>query len=311
MSLFQRFLGNLVKYGLEYFGLYYSEYDGTCIDNEDPEEQGRIKVRVPNVAGNDPIGDWAWPNMPIAGMDKGSFWVPDVDDPVIVTFRNGDPSFPRYTGGWWPSVKGGDNFTPEGAYTDGKPTRKIFRTSSGHELTFDDNPEDQTIKLIWADKTDEADPKFSFFSFTKEGNIQMATHVGSFMEMRTTEGDELNMIVDMNGNSIIQDVDGVKILDASGNVLELTDGKYQIIAPGEMIITSPSVNIKAGGVLVGDVAEDKALKGTSFMAWWNATFLVWLNTHIHPTGVGPSGPAATPHVAPADTLVLTDKLKMQ
>jgi len=309
--LFDKFFDRLLKYGLEYFGLYYGEYDGTCTSNEDPEEQGRIQVRVPNVTGNTPIGAWAWPSMPAGGFDKGMFWVPDVNDPVVVTFRNGNPSYPKYRGGYWPNVKDGDKYAPEGAYTDGVPTKKILKTKAGHELTFDDNPDDLTIKLIWADKTDPAAPKFTFFAITKEGNVQMANHVGAFLELRAKEGDELNMLMDKYGNSFIQDKDGVKIVDASGNAFTLTEGVAQLIGTDQFIVNVPGINFKTGGLEIGDVATDKALKGTSFMAWWNSTFLTWLNTHTHGTGVGPSSPPLAPHVAPADALVLTDKIKMQ
>jgi hypothetical protein len=307
-SLFETFFGNLLKHGLEYFRLYYSEYDGTCVDNEDPKEQGRIKVRVPHVAGNDPIGVWAWPKARWAGRNCGDFCVPDVDDPVIVTFRNGNPSYPRYAGGWWPNVGGQDNFTPTGAYVDGKPVVRIFRTKAGHELSFSDEPGNLGCKFIWHDP--EGD-KYSFIAFTAEGNIQMATHVGSFLEMRTKEGEEANLFVDKDGNSIIQDKDGIKIAEKTGNVIELKEGAIQIIGQKDVIINSQSVNMKTGGVTIGDVATDSAVKGTSWMLWWNSAFLPWLNAHTHGTGVGPSSPPLAPTMAPADKLVLTDKLKMQ
>jgi hypothetical protein len=200
------------------------------------------------------------------------------------------------------------NFVPDGAYTNGKPTARIFRTKAGHEVSFDDNPESLTCKFIWHDPVKDL---YTFIAFTKEGNIQMANHKGSFFEMRAKDDDELNMLVDMHGNTIVQDKDGTKIVDADGNVLELKKDTIQFIGKKNFIVNVPSINLKTGGVEIGDVATDKAMKGTSFMAWWNATFLTWLNSHTHPTGVGPSGPPLAPHVAPADTLVLTDKLKTQ
>jgi hypothetical protein len=117
--------------------------------------------------------------------------------------------------------------------------------------------------------------------------------------------------MDKHGNSIIQDKDGIKIVDASGNAFSLTEGAAQLIGTDQFIVNVPGINFKTGGVEIGDVATDSAIKGTSFMAWWNSVFLPWLNTHTHGTGVGPSSPPLAPHVAPADALVLTDKLKMQ
>jgi len=99
-SIFQIFIDRLFTMGLEYFGRFYGMYRGTCKDNEDPEEQGRILVRVPAVTGKDTHGEWAWPIMPWAGKDSGDVKVPDVNDPVYVVFENGDPNEPMYIGGW-------------------------------------------------------------------------------------------------------------------------------------------------------------------------------------------------------------------
>lgn len=308
-SMFERFMHNLLRYGLEYFKLYYSEYDGTCMDNKDPEEQGRIMVRVPQVCGNESIG-WAWPKMPWAGKDSGAFIVPDVNDPVIVTFRNGNVRYPRYQGGWWPKVDGTDNFASGfDAYTDGVPTKRAFRTKAGHELSFQDDPENLGCKFVWHDP---ANDKYTFVAFTKEGNVQIATHVGSFLEMRTTEGDELNMLVDKNGSSIIQDKDGIKLIDASGNVIEMKQDLVQIISKKNVVLNSQSINAKTGGMSIGDVANESAVKGTSWLSWWNSTILPWLMAHTHPTGVGPSGPPSPPLLqAPTAKQLLTDKLKVQ
>ena len=309
MTLFDRFMNNLLKYGLEYFQLYYSEYDGVCTNNEDPKQQGRIKVQVPQIGGNAPLGDWAWPKPLWGGRDSGSFMPPDVGDPVLVTFRNGNPSYPRYQGGSWPNVNSSDNFYPIGGYVDGKPVVRGFRTKAGHELTFSDEEGNPGCKFIWHDPVND---KYSFVAFTADGNIQMGTHVGSMFEMRAKDGEDLNMMVDSRGNSIIQDVDGIKIVDASGNVVELKANAIQIIGTKDVVINSQSVNIKTGGVEIGDVATDSAVKGTSWLAWWSSTVLTWLLAHTHPTGVGPSGPPLPPPLQPPNQqLLLTDKLKMQ
>lgn len=308
MDLFNRWLKKLYLYGLEYFQLYYSVYRATCMDNEDPEEQGRIRVRVPAVSGSDTIGNWAWPITPWAGRDSGSFVVPDVNDPVYVMFENGKADYPMWMGGWWPKP-GGDNFAEGlGAYKNGKPTKRIFKTKAGHELSFEDDPETLSCKLVWHNP---AEDQYSFFAFTKDGSVQMANHQGAFMEFRTKDGDELVMIMDKTGNQFSMNKDGTKLVDQNGNLIELKKGAVQILSPDAVVVNAPSINLKTGGVDIGDIATDEAVKGTTFLAWWKAVFLVWLNTHIHPTGVGPSGPAQVPAQAPVDKTVLTQKLKMQ
>jgi hypothetical protein len=307
VSLFTTFYNRFLTRGLEYFGRYYSFYDGVCVDNKDPDEQGKIRVLVPQVGGNKPLGRWAWPRPPWGGRNSGFLVVPDINDPVEVVFRNGDPSYPKYSGGSWPNVKGNDNFTPTGAYVDGEPLVRIFRTKSGHELSFSDDPDNLGCKFIWHDPEND---KYTYVVFTKDGNIQMATHKGSVFEMRATDDDgDLNMMLDSRGNSIIQDVDGIKIIDASGNVFELKSDTVQILGTKDVVVNSQAINLKTGSVVGGDGAAEHAVRGTTWFQWFMTKFLPHYLSHIHPTGVGPSSALTNvpPLENPVQTDVLTDK----
>ena len=183
LSLFERWLDKVYRFGFEYFGLFYGVYKGTCMENDDPEQQGKIRVRVPAVSGNNVVGSWAWPISTWAGKDSGFFCVPDVGDPVCVMFENGKGSCPMWLGGWWPKVDGENNFAAGmGAYNgDGGPTKRIFKTKAGHELSFEDDPDNLSVKLVWHNK--EGD-KHSFVALTGDGSVQMANHKGCFLELR-------------------------------------------------------------------------------------------------------------------------------
>lgn len=311
-SLFLTFLKNLVERGMEYFKRYYGAYRATCMDVKDPNKQGRIKVRVPIVTGKGTHQTWAWPMMPMGGKAKGSFWVPDEGDPVYVMFENGDARYPMYFSGYWPNP-GDNNFAPEDAYeSDGEtPSKRIFRTKAGHELSFEDNAENLSVKMIWKDGTDPDNEKFSFFAITPDGSIQMANHKGCMVDMRAKDGEELIMVVDATGNSLTMDKDGIKAIDATGNIIEMKKDTVQVIGTKNFILNCPSVNVKTGGMAIGDVAVESTLKGTSWLAWWTSTVLIWLNTHTHPTGVGPSGPPLSPAQPPQKEQLLTDILKVQ
>lgn len=309
MDLFMRFFRKFTKYGLEYFGKFYSEYDGSCVDNQDPDEQGRIIVKVPCVAGNSPIGAWAWPKPAWAGKNSGTFIVPDVGDPVTVTFMNGNPSMPRYTGGAWPKPAGKDNFTPTGMYVNKVPVVRAFRTKAGHELSFCDDPENLGVKFIWHDPGKDI---YTFFAITKDGSVQVANHKGAVLEMRAADDDaDLNMIIDSRGNSIIQDKDGIKVIDKNGNAIELKDGIVQVTGNGDVVITSDNVNVKTGSVVLGDGSKQPSVRGKAWFDWFNNTFLKHYMAHVHPTGVGPSGPMAPPPlVPPIEQDILTQNVKV-
>lgn len=308
-SLFQRFFSNFMKYGLEWFGLYYGEYDGVCVNNKDPEEQCRIKLTCPPVAGNKEIGTWAWPRFMWSGKDSGTVMVPDAGDPVCVTFRNGRPSYPMYTGASWPNVKGTNNYTPTGVYVNGVPYVRMIRTKAGHELSFSDDPDNLNCKFIWHHP---ADDKFTFFTINKDGSVQVSNHKGAVFEMRATEDDaDLNMLVDSRGNSIIQDKNGTKIVDATGNVVEMKEDVVQVIGNKDVIVNSQAVNLKTGSVIIGDNAQQYVVRGTAWYQWFIGTFIPHYLAHTHGTGVGPSGPPMPPPLQnPVQTDVLTDKAKV-
>lgn len=82
-------------------------YDGVVIDDADPDGHGRVRVKVEGVL--DEGSDWAWPvGNPGGGKARrGLFVVPEVGSTVAVYFCQGDPSAPRYLGGFWgPEVDG-------------------------------------------------------------------------------------------------------------------------------------------------------------------------------------------------------------
>ena len=127
--IFKDFIYKLRMFGLEYFKRYYGLYRGIVFDNEDPDNLGRVQLYVPQIYGDKAYKYWAWPRGQYAGKDKGSFFVPDKDDPVWVTFENGDAKFPVWEHGHWSEKQ-----VPETA----TPVNKVLKTTSGHMIEWDD-----------------------------------------------------------------------------------------------------------------------------------------------------------------------------
>jgi len=69
----------------------------------DPEGISRVKIRLLSFDGVDDQDAeiWARVAVPFAGNNRGSFFIPDVDDEVLVSFVNGDPRQPVVIGGLW------------------------------------------------------------------------------------------------------------------------------------------------------------------------------------------------------------------
>lgn len=124
------------KYGLEYFGRYYSCYRATVSENEDPEHLGRLKLKIPEVHKS-VLDYWAWPKGMFAGKNKGFFAIPDIGDAIWVEFEKGDPNFPVWNYGWW-----GENQLDKAA---DKPSKYLFQTGKGQRLLFNDDEGSITV----------------------------------------------------------------------------------------------------------------------------------------------------------------------
>lgn len=72
---------------------YPGVYRGTVYSTKDPLQQGRLKLRVPQLFA-DQQTEWAWP-IKISGVETPT---PDVGQGVWVMFEGGDPAYPIWHG---------------------------------------------------------------------------------------------------------------------------------------------------------------------------------------------------------------------
>ena len=70
---------------------YIGKYRGVVVANDDPMQQRRVEVTVPEV---DPAPAWAQP----AGDDVEHTESPAIGVEVWVEYDNGDPAYPRWVG---------------------------------------------------------------------------------------------------------------------------------------------------------------------------------------------------------------------
>lgn len=75
---------------------YFGKYRGTVVDNADPTERARLKVRVPSVLGEAEV--WARPCVSYVGDNVGLRLLPEPDTGVWVEFEGGDPTHPLWSG---------------------------------------------------------------------------------------------------------------------------------------------------------------------------------------------------------------------
>jgi uncharacterized protein involved in type VI secretion and phage assembly len=79
---------------------FYGKYRGIVMSNSDPDQSGRIQVKVPSVLGA-ANGVWADPCLPYADNKAGVYIVPPAGAQVWIDFEEGDPERPVWTGCFW------------------------------------------------------------------------------------------------------------------------------------------------------------------------------------------------------------------
>lgn len=126
--------------------------EAIVIDNVDPEQLGRVKLKFP-LLPEMPESFWARLVMPMAGRERGWMTIPEIDDEVLVAFVHGDINHAIVLGSLFNGVD-----TPPYANEDGANNLRVFQSRSGHRLTFDDTDgaerielclHNEEIRLIW------------------------------------------------------------------------------------------------------------------------------------------------------------------
>lgn len=107
---------------------FIGKFRATVTNNEDPNGLGRVRVKAPDVYGDEESG-WALPASPYTGNGVGLFLIPPTGASVWVEFEHGNSEFPIWAGGFW-----GDNEAP---VLMGDPKIKILKTSTA-SITLDD-----------------------------------------------------------------------------------------------------------------------------------------------------------------------------
>jgi uncharacterized protein involved in type VI secretion and phage assembly len=119
---------------------------GVVTNNKDDQGLGRVKVRLPWLSDDD--SDWARVVSIGAGDGRGLFWLPEVNDEVLVACEHGDTGRLYVLGPLWnPKAKPPkDNQSVVDA--QGQVTQRIIKSRSGHTITLDDTTGSGKISIV-------------------------------------------------------------------------------------------------------------------------------------------------------------------
>jgi uncharacterized protein involved in type VI secretion and phage assembly len=100
--------------------------------NNDPQGLGRVKLSLP-WRKPDFVTDWVRILASMGGKARGTYFLPEVGDEVLVAFERDDIRYPYVLGALW-----SEKDKPPEANANKKNDIRIIKSRKGHMLRFDD-----------------------------------------------------------------------------------------------------------------------------------------------------------------------------
>jgi uncharacterized protein involved in type VI secretion and phage assembly len=126
-------------------GRWYGLYPALVSDIKDPDNMGRVKVTLPwsPDTGSGKYEAWARVATLMGGNNRGSWFIPDTNDEVLIGFEAGDPRRPYVVGGLW----NGTDAPPESMDGSGNNYKKVLCSRNGVKITLDDSDGRESLVL--------------------------------------------------------------------------------------------------------------------------------------------------------------------
>ncbi len=210
-------------------GRWYGVFPALVADIKDPDGQGRVLVTLPwsPDTGGGRYEAWARLATLMGGNNRGSWFVPDVNDEVLVVFEAGDPRRPYVIGGLW----NGSDQPPDTMDGAGQNNRKVLRSRNGVKLTLDDT----------------------------SGQEQLILETPGGQKLTLKDGPGTVEIVDSNGNSIKLEPSGITITAAA----KVTINASQVAVSAGMVTVDAGMS-KFSGVVQCDTLISNSVISASY-----------------------------------------------
>jgi phage protein D/phage baseplate assembly protein gpV len=125
---------------------------GIVTDARDPEKLGRVKLKFPWLSDTYET-DWVRTVQASAGAQRGAWFVPEVNDEVLVAFDHGDVRWPYVVGGLYNGKDRPKQFVATDPIdsADGSVKARGLQSRTGHYLEFRDETANEAIVLASGD----------------------------------------------------------------------------------------------------------------------------------------------------------------
>jgi uncharacterized protein involved in type VI secretion and phage assembly len=145
----------------------------------------------------------------MGGGKRGSWFIPDVDDEVLVVFEAGDPRRPYVIGALW----NGRDKPPESMDGGGRNFRKVLKSRNGVTVTLDDN----------------------------DGREQFIAETPGGQKITLKDGPGSIELADSNGNSLKMEASGITITTSASltmNASTVTVNASSVTVTGATTLSS-------------------------------------------------------------------------
>ncbi len=210
-------------------GRWYGVYPALVSDIKDPDGQGRVKVTLPwsPDTGSERYEAWARVATLMGGNNRGSWFIPDVNDEVLIVFEGGDPRRPYVIGGLW----NGSDAPPESMDGGGNNFKKVLRSRNGVKITLDD----------------------------KDGQEQLILETPGGQKITLKDGPGSVEVVDSNGNSVKLETSGITVTAAA----KVTVNASQVAISAGLVTVDAGMS-KFSGVVQADTVISNSVISASY-----------------------------------------------
>ncbi len=195
---------------------FYGVAFAIVTNNKDPDSLGRVKLKLPWM-DDQAESDWARVVAPMAGASRGFYFLPEVDDEVLVAFEHGSPDRPYVLGALW----NGKDKPPE-TNSDGKNNVRVIKSRSGHIIRLNDKDGEEKIEII--DKS----AKNSIVISTKDNTITIMA--------------DADVVIESGKGKLKLSGNGIEITSKAGVKIEATQN-MNLKATAQLNIKGQIVNI--------------------------------------------------------------------
>jgi len=224
-------IGNLETSVEESKKKYYGVTVGKVINPLDPMMLGRVQVQLPFIDSLD-LSPWARIALPMAGMLHGTYFIPNLNDEVLVAFEHGDVNAPYIIGSLWNAMAPPPLQSPI-------PQIRAIRTLAGNQIVFTEVPPSVTIQTAPTPPSVLPSPPSPTGPYQ---TIMMST--AGIQIMSPTP-------IQIMSPAGIQIVAGTNIINLTPDGITITGTpNLNLAAAGTLNIAAPAVNITGGMVKI-------------------------------------------------------------